>query len=74
MKMREIRELSTEELIAKIKEEKERLAKMKLVHAVQPIENPMRIRYQRKLIARLLTELNHRRQEQKQGGKSQQNG
>lgn len=70
--MREIRELSTEELIAKIKEEKERLVKMKLVHAVHPLENPMRIRHQRKLIARLLTELNRRKREeqQKQSGKS----
>ena len=41
-------------------EERERLAKMKMSHAVSPLENPHQIRYVKRIIARILTELRRR--------------
>ncbi|SFC44688.1 large subunit ribosomal protein L29 [Parapedobacter composti] len=61
MKNSEIVELSTEDLVAKIAEEKVALTKLKFAHAVSAIENPNRIKYTRKTIARLMTELTKRR-------------
>lgn len=57
MKNSEIRALSLEELKQKIVSEKEALQKLKFAHAISPIENPMKIRLTKKLIARLKTEL-----------------
>ena len=57
MKPAEIRKLSVEELKEKIKGEQESLQKMKFAHAISPIENPMKIREAKKLVARLRTEL-----------------
>jgi large subunit ribosomal protein L29 len=37
--------------------EQENLTRLKLAHAISPIENPMRIRENRKLIAKLETAL-----------------
>jgi large subunit ribosomal protein L29 len=51
-----IRELSNEELVERLAEEKLKLTKMRLSHAVSPLENPMELKHARKLIARLLTE------------------
>ncbi|WP_257666901.1 50S ribosomal protein L29 [Parapedobacter tibetensis] len=61
MKNSEILELSQEDLVAKIAEEKAALTKMKFAHAVSAIENPNRIKYARKTIARLMTELTKRK-------------
>ncbi len=74
MRMDEIRQLSDEELLAKIEEEKLRYQKMKWAHKITPLENPMRLRYQRKFIARLLTEWNARQRakRQQQAQKKQQ--
>jgi large subunit ribosomal protein L29 len=57
MKNSEIRALTIEELKSKINGEKESLQKLKFAHAVSPIENPMKIREAKKLIARLITAL-----------------
>jgi large subunit ribosomal protein L29 len=57
MKKEEIKALSAEQLKDQITAEEARLLKLKFAHAVSPIENPMRIREARKLIARLHTEL-----------------
>ena len=57
MKNAEIKALSGAELRDKIATEKETLQKLKFAHAVTPIENPMKVRESRKLIARLSTEL-----------------
>ncbi len=56
MKTSEIRELSTPELKERIQEERTSLTHMKLNHVVSPLDNPVQIRYQRKTIARLITE------------------
>jgi len=61
MKYTEIRELSNEQLLAKISEESQSLIKVKFAHAVSSVENPMKIRLTRKNIARLSTELSKRR-------------
>jgi len=55
MKNSEIRALTLEELNQKIVSEREALQKMKFAHAISPIENPMKIKETRKLIARLET-------------------
>ncbi len=57
MKNTDIKALSVNELTEKIASEKEALRKMKFAHKVSAIENPMRIKQTRKLIARLSTEL-----------------
>jgi len=57
MKNKEIKSLSNDQLIQKVNSEKELLAKLKFANAISPIENPMRIRHSRKLIAKLLTQL-----------------
>ena len=40
--------------------ERERLVKMKMSHAVSPMENPMQIKFSRKTVARIMTELSRR--------------
>lgn len=57
MKNSEIIALSAEEIKQKLVSEKEALHKMKFAHAISPIENPVKIKESRKLIARLQTEL-----------------
>jgi len=60
MKNSEIRQLTTKDLNERIEEEKLRLVKMKMNHAVSPMENPLEIRNTRRTIARLKTELRRR--------------
>ena len=57
MKNAEIRALSSEELLEKINTEEGSLQKLKFAHAISPIENPMKIKEAKRLIARLKTEL-----------------
>ena len=57
MKSTDIKALSLAELKEKIGSEKETLRKMKFAHQVSAIENPMKMKETRKLIARLKTEL-----------------
>ena len=60
MKQQDIIQFSTSDIREKLKEEKGVLIKLKLNHAVSPIENPMKIKSCRKTIARLQTELRKR--------------
>jgi large subunit ribosomal protein L29 len=55
MKNSEIVGLSLEELAGKLVAEKENYSKLKFAHSLTPIENPMRIRDSRKLVARIQT-------------------
>jgi large subunit ribosomal protein L29 len=64
MKTTEIRQLTTVDLVDKLREERTLLQKMNFSHAVSPIENPMKIKASRRLIARYLTELSTRNKEQ----------
>jgi large subunit ribosomal protein L29 len=61
MKQSEILELSTEEIVSRIKEEEANLTKLRFAHTVSAIENPLRINKVRKDIARLNTELTKRK-------------
>ena len=60
MKTAEIRELTTKEIKERIDAETDALVRLKLNHVVSPLDNPMKIKYARKNIARLMTELSHR--------------
>ena len=60
MKQEEIKQLSTSDLRDKIKGESAVFSKLKFSHAVSPIENPMKIKTYRRLIASLKTELRKR--------------
>ena len=57
MKNQEIKGLNLAELKEKILSEQEGLRKMLFAHQVSAIENPMKIKETRRLIARLKTEL-----------------
>lgn len=60
MEQKVIRELTTGEILERLDEEKRQLVKLKLNHAVSPLENPNKIGAYRKTIARLVTELRKR--------------
>ena len=53
MKNDDVKAFSLEELREKIVSEQEALRKLKFAHQVSAIENPMRIKEARKLVARL---------------------
>lgn len=55
--VKSLKELSETDLVAKIKEDEQRLKKLSFAHAVAPLENPQSIRSLRRDIARLKTEL-----------------
>ena len=60
MKNLEIKALNLEEVKQKVASEKEILGKLKFAHAISPVENPMKIKESKKIIARLQTELKAR--------------
>ena len=66
MKSSEIKELSTQEILERIDNETAALTRMKLNHAISPLDNPNVISESRKVIARLRTELRHRELNEKQ--------
>ncbi|MFH6984032.1 50S ribosomal protein L29 [Marinoscillum sp. 108] len=57
MKNSELRGLSLDELKNKLVAEKDNYGKLKFAHSITPIENPMKIRESRKLVARIQTEI-----------------
>lgn len=61
MKNTEIKALSTDAIKEQLVQEQDALNRLKFAHAISPVENPMRIRESRKLIARLNTELSTRK-------------
>ncbi len=65
MANKEIKGLSDKELRERITEEKAALNKMKLNHAISPVENPSKIRDNRRNVARMITEANKRKQASK---------
>ena len=60
MKTSEIRELSTPDLIERIDTERTMLVRMKLNHAITPLDNPQKMKEVKVTISRLLTELRSR--------------
>ena len=57
----EIRALNLNDLRNKLLDEKENLSKLKFSHSVTPIENPSNICKSRKLIAKIITEINYKK-------------
>ena len=66
VKKQDNRELSTQDLINRIQEDELQYKKKKFAHAVSPLENPLELRWMRREIARMKTELNKRQSEDKQ--------
>ncbi len=60
MKQKAITELSDKQLREDLNAERINFSKMKLSHAITPLENPMRLRVAKKNIARINTELRKR--------------
>ena len=60
MKTSEIKELTRKEIVERLQVEKENLVRLKLNHAVSPLENPMVIKESKQSIARLKTILQER--------------
>tara|TARA_Y100001968_G_C19101886_1_gene592939 strand:- start:252 stop:440 length:189 start_codon:yes stop_codon:yes gene_type:complete len=54
------REMTTDELKKKLFDSKKSYNAIRLQHSVSQIENPSQIKYQRRDIARILTELKNR--------------
>lgn len=61
----DVKQFVTEDLVAKIATEKAELKKLKFNHAVSSLDNPAGIRAKRRDVARLITELAKRKQENK---------
>jgi large subunit ribosomal protein L29 len=60
MKISEIKELSTPDLIERIDTEKTMLVRLKLNNAISPLDNPQKIKQVKLTIARLMTEFRSR--------------
>ena len=60
MKTSEIKELSTKEIIERIQTEQENQVRLRLNHAVSPLDNPMKLTESKRNIARLKTILRDR--------------
>ena len=64
MKQEVIQELGIDELIERLEVERKQLIKLKLNHAVSPLENPNKIKDYRRTIARMETEIRRRKLEE----------
>ena len=59
-----IKELSTADLRDRLEDETKQLVKLRINHAVSPLENPNKIKAYRKIVARIKTELRKRELEE----------
>jgi large subunit ribosomal protein L29 len=60
MKIAEIRELSTKELLERVDSEIAAYDQKVISHSISPVDNPASIKKQRRTIARMKTELRQR--------------
>ena len=60
MKKVEIKELSTQDLKDRLEQMEQEYAQLKMTHSVSPVDNPAKIRRDRRMIARVKTELRQR--------------
>lgn len=60
MKKEEIKELSTADLKERLAQAEKDYLQQKINHAISPIDNPAKITHDRKMIARMKTELRWR--------------
>ena len=63
MKTQVLTDMPLNELNDLLVTEREKLVKMKMSHAVSPMENPMQIKFVKKTVARILTELSRRKKQ-----------
>jgi large subunit ribosomal protein L29 len=61
MKNAELIELTGKELSERLYNEKDYLLRLRLNHAISPLDNPMKIKESRRNIARIMTEINKRK-------------
>tara|TARA_B100000795_G_scaffold143404_1_gene107347 strand:- start:84 stop:287 length:204 start_codon:yes stop_codon:yes gene_type:complete len=61
MKAQVLTDMPENELKDLLAIERDKLIKMKMSHAVSPMENPLQIKFTRKIIARVMTEISKRR-------------
>jgi len=62
IKIAEVKEMSTTDLAERIATESANYNQMVLNHSISPLDNPMQIKYSRRTIARMKTELRQRRE------------
>ncbi|AHW60207.1 LSU ribosomal protein L29P [Draconibacterium orientale] len=60
MKVSEIKEMASNEIVERLQIEKENLVRLRLNHAVSPLENPNKLKETKATIARLNTILRER--------------
>ncbi len=63
MKNSEILELTDQELAERLDNEKDYLSRLRLNHAISPLDNPNKITETRRNVARLFSEFNRRKRE-----------
>ena len=61
MKAQLLRDMPENELQDLLVSEKDKLIRMRMSHAVSPLENPLQLKFIRKTIARVMTEISKRR-------------
>ena len=61
MKANEVRVLTTKELEERLAADQDQLTKVKMNHAITPLDNPSQIKEMRKTVARIKTELQQRK-------------
>ncbi len=64
MKQSIVKDLTTDEVREKLKEERVGYIKLKMAHAVSPLDNALKIKTSRRAIARMETELKKRSMQQ----------
>ncbi len=60
MKIAEIKELPTKELVERLEAAKTALNRMEINHSISPLDNPAQIKQSRREIARMMSELRRR--------------
>ena len=61
MKQKEVNTMTLDELLDKLAQMQKSYREAKFTHALSKLENPLQLRMQRRIIARLQTELNRRK-------------
>ena len=61
MKQKEVNTITLDELLDKLVQMQKSYREAKFTHALSNLENPLQLRMQRRIIARLQTELNRRK-------------
>ena len=61
MKVQALTDMPKNELQDLLVSEREKLTRMKMSHAVSPLENPLQLKFIKKAIARVMTEISKRK-------------